>query len=139
MIAEGGKAIDQSIDLAGHLLGVTTVADVHHLEIALAPAPTPGYRLIEDTDDLGVARLPNIDAVLELLPSKAGAMGLDLTAEGGPLRGDFRLAETTGFDPHHHLGDPVLLTVRPDHAMPLKAVPAQSELGRGRPEAKFPE
>lgn len=139
MIAEGEKAIGQLTDLAGHLHGVTTLADVHHPETALAPVQTPGYRPIEDTDDLGVARLANIDAVREPLRSKAEAMDLDLTVEDGPLHDDSRLAERIRFDPHHHLGDLVLPTVRPDRAMPLKVVAARSECGRRHLEVKFPE
>lgn len=138
MIVEEEKAIDQSTDQADHLLGVSTVADVHHPEIALAPVRTPGYQLIEDMDDSGVARLQIIGAVLELLPSRAEAMGLAPTAEGGPLHDDFRRAETTGSD-LRHLGDLVLLKVRQDHAIPPKVVAARRERGRGRQEVKFTE
>lgn len=139
MTVEEGKAIGQSTDLAGHLLGVTTVADVHHFEIAHAPVPTPGYQLIEATDGIGVARLSIIGAVLELLPSRAEVLGLAPTAEGGPHRDDFRLAERTGFGPPNHRGDLALPTVRPDRAMPPKAVAARSEREMERQVANFPE
>lgn len=139
MIVEEGKAIGQSTDLAGHPLGVTTVADVHHLETAHAPVPIPGYQLIEATDVIGVARLSIIGAVLELLPSRAEVLGLAPTVEGGPHRDDFRLAETTGFGPPNHRGDRVLPTVRPDRAMPPKAVAARSEREMKRQVVKFPE
>lgn len=136
MTDEGGRVIAPRTDLAGHLLEDTMPADVHHLEIALARAPTPGCPLAEDMGDRAVARRPIIGAVLEPLPVRPEATAQALTAEDDPLREDSRLEGRTESDPLLRRGDLDLPTVKADRAMSPGVVPARDGRGTQPPGVK---
>lgn len=127
---EEGKATDPQTGPLDHHLEATRADDVLPHEIALALAPTPGCRQIEDLHDQEVVRLPTTADAQEHLPSNREPMANPHTAVVERLLlEDSLLEETKEIDRLLRRGGPGPLTVKENHAIfhevgAARAVPA---------------